>query len=84
MQVNLEPSLGPSGSSTRVQSVFSAQANSIAVYQAPAQPYLGSTANLTAKYIYLAQYEASQNESRELKVASYTIWASLQVSTIPR
>lgn len=80
MQVHLEPSLGSSLASTSLRSVFSAQANSIAIYPTPTQLSNPSSDSL-AKYIYLAQYEASQLERREFKVASYTIWASLQVST---
>jgi len=79
MQVYLEPSLGSSLARTSLRSVFSAQANSIAIYPTPAQPS-NPPADSAANYVYLAQYESSHLERRELKVASYTIWASLQVS----
>jgi hypothetical protein len=79
MQVHLEPSLSSTSASTSLGSVFSAQANSIAIYPTPSQSFNPTTGS-AAKYIYLAQYDTSQLELREFKVASYTIWASLQVS----
>lgn len=79
MEIHLEPSLGSTSGSTKLRSVFSAQANSIAIYPTP-QQLTQPPADSTPKYIYLAQYETSQLEQREFKVASYTIWASLQVS----
>lgn len=81
MDVRLQPSLPPSAVLT-LQSVFSAQANTLAVFAAPTDPSAPSSSSTAAAapYVYLAQYGGTHLERRELKVSTYTVWTSLQVS----